>query len=203
MKILKFNTFINESNDPSEGIKQECELILSDFSDLGTGQLNIKSSRGHDGRHSLGIEFLNFSSNEIKSLLNSIDHLNNYLNSEGYFIDEIRRTLKKGKESYTVYEDTEDIKSAILLGSPYLFLVYKYKEEKTSEKIVIDIEVGDTVYLGKFKNKKTVIKKIDKDETGMPTINGKKVVTFRIQEPKKNPNFKGYRSRFKKKKKED
>ena len=37
----------------------------------------------------------------------------------------------------------------------------------------------------------------------MPTINGKKVVTFRIQEPKKNPNFKGYRSRFKKKKKED
>ena len=71
------------------------------------------------------------------------------------------------------------------------------------EKITIDVEVGDTVYMGKFKNKKTVIKKIDKDETGMPTINGKKVVTFRMQEPKKNPNFKGYRSRFKKKKKED
>ena len=75
--------------------------------------------------------------------------------------------------------------------------------QELNEDINIPVEIGDTVYLGKFKNKKTVIKKIDKDETGMPTINGKKVVTFRIQEPKKNHNFKGYRSRFKKKKKED
>ena len=75
--------------------------------------------------------------------------------------------------------------------------------QELNEDINIPVEIGDTVYLGKFKNKKTVIKKIDKDETGMPTINDKKVVTFRIQEPKKNPNFKGYRSRFKKKKKED
>ena len=75
--------------------------------------------------------------------------------------------------------------------------------QELNEDINIPVDIGDTVYMGKFKNKKTVIKKIDKDETGMPTINGKKVVTFRIQEPKKNPNFKGYRSRFKKKKKED
>lgn len=74
------------------------------------------------------------------------------------------------------------------------------KYDSFIEKITIDVEEGDTVYMGRFKNKKTVIKKIDKDETGMPTINGKKVVNFRIQEPKKNPNFKGYRNRFKKKK---
>ena len=74
------------------------------------------------------------------------------------------------------------------------------KYDSFIEKITIDVEEGDTVYMGRFKNKKTVIKKIDKDETGIPTINGKKVVTFRIQEPKKNPNFKGYRNRFKKKK---
>jgi hypothetical protein len=37
--------------------------------------------------------------------------------------------------------------------------------------------------MGKFKNKKVVVKSIGKDEWGMPTINGKKAVTFRI--PKK------------------
>lgn len=58
------------------------------------------------------------------------------------------------------------------------------KEEKTmNEKIVLDVNVGDTVMMGKFKNKKTLVKKIDKDEHGMPTINGKKAATFRI--PKK------------------
>jgi hypothetical protein len=72
--------------------------------------------------------------------------------------------------------------------------------EEISEKITIPVEVGDTVYMGKFKNKKTVIKEIDKDETGMPTINNKKVVTFRKTPPKKTKfKFKGY-SRWKKKK---
>lgn len=70
----------------------------------------------------------------------------------------------------------------------------------TSENIVIPVEVGDTVYMGKFKNKKTVIKEIGEDETGMPTINKKKAVTFRIEPPKVNKNWKG-RSRWKRKKK--
>lgn len=46
--------------------------------------------------------------------------------------------------------------------------------------ITIDVKVGDTILTGKFKNKKTVVKDIGKDEHGMPTINGRKVVTFRI-----------------------
>ena len=33
---------------------------------------------------------------------------------------------------------------------------------------------------GRFKNKKTVVKTIGKDEHGMPTINGRKVVNFRL-----------------------
>ena len=48
-----------------------------------------------------------------------------------------------------------------------------------NEKIVIDVEVGDTILAGRFKNKKIKVNSIDKDEHGMPTINGKKVVTFR------------------------
>tara|TARA_Y100000310_G_scaffold248547_1_gene254392 strand:- start:14194 stop:14760 length:567 start_codon:yes stop_codon:yes gene_type:complete len=48
------------------------------------------------------------------------------------------------------------------------------------EDINIPVKVGDTILTGRFKNKKTVIKKIGKDEHGMPTINGRKVVTFRM-----------------------
>jgi len=58
----------------------------------------------------------------------------------------------------------------------------KLNEEKefvVSEDINIDVEVGDTIMMGRFKNSPTVVKSIGKDEHGMPTINGKKVVTFR------------------------
>tara|TARA_X000001036_G_scaffold427558_1_gene456331 strand:- start:528 stop:731 length:204 start_codon:yes stop_codon:yes gene_type:complete len=48
--------------------------------------------------------------------------------------------------------------------------------------IKIDISVGDTVLMGKFKNKKVVVKSIGKDEYGMPTINGRGIVKFRPTE---------------------
>jgi hypothetical protein len=48
------------------------------------------------------------------------------------------------------------------------------------ESITLPVEIGDTLLMGKFKNKKVVVKTIGKDEHGMPTINGKKVVTFRL-----------------------
>ena len=51
-----------------------------------------------------------------------------------------------------------------------------------SEDISVDVNVGDTIMTGRFKNKRTVVKTIGKDEHGMPTINGKKVVTFRKAE---------------------
>jgi hypothetical protein len=51
------------------------------------------------------------------------------------------------------------------------------------EAISLDVKIGDTILTGKFKNKKTVVKKIGTDEHGMPTINGMKAATFRI--PKK------------------
>lgn len=46
--------------------------------------------------------------------------------------------------------------------------------------IFIPIEIGDTILIGRFKNKKTIVKTIGKDEYGMPTINGKRAVNFRI-----------------------
>ena len=57
------------------------------------------------------------------------------------------------------------------------------KQKIMKEDINLPVKVGDTILAGRFKNKKIVVKTIGKDEHGMPTINGKKVVNFRI--PKK------------------
>lgn len=55
------------------------------------------------------------------------------------------------------------------------------KLKKLLEKIEIDVKIGDTILVGKFKNKKEIVKKIGTDEHGMPTINGRKAITFRIK----------------------
>lgn len=51
---------------------------------------------------------------------------------------------------------------------------------KTAE-VVLDIEKGDTLLGGRFKNIKTVVKDIGTDELGQPTVNGKKLLSFRIE----------------------
>ena len=55
--------------------------------------------------------------------------------------------------------------------------------ENKKKGIFIPLKVGDTIYTGRFKNKKTTVKTIGIDEHGMPTVNGKRVVNFRMQPP--------------------
>jgi hypothetical protein len=47
------------------------------------------------------------------------------------------------------------------------------------EDINLDVDKGDTVLMGKFKNKKVTVKDIGKDAHDMPTINGRQATTFR------------------------
>tara|TARA_R110000824_G_scaffold188071_1_gene369414 strand:+ start:266 stop:559 length:294 start_codon:yes stop_codon:yes gene_type:complete len=49
------------------------------------------------------------------------------------------------------------------------------------EAIELDIEVGDIVLGGKYKNKRIEVKEIGTDEIGQPTINGKSLLKFRIE----------------------
>lgn len=64
----------------------------------------------------------------------------------------------------------------------------KINKQIYTEDINLDVDKGDTVLMGKFKNKKTTVKDIGTDDYGMPTINGKKAATFRIPKgEKKNP----------------
>jgi hypothetical protein len=73
-------------------------------------------------------------------------------------------------------------------------LKLKGLKECINEEIKLNVKVGDTLLMGKFKNKKVVVKSIGEDEWGMPTINGKKAVTFRIpkKENLKEVNLGGY-----------
>jgi len=50
--------------------------------------------------------------------------------------------------------------------------------------IKLNVEVGDSILIGRFKNKKIEVKTITYDEYGMPIINGRPACTFRI--PKKS-----------------
>ena len=50
-----------------------------------------------------------------------------------------------------------------------------------SEAITIDIDVGDIVLGGKYKNKRMTVKEIGKDELGQPTVNGKPILKFRTE----------------------
>lgn len=49
--------------------------------------------------------------------------------------------------------------------------------------IELPIKLGDTILIGKWRNKKSVIKTIDYDENGLPLINGKKIVNFKLPPP--------------------
>jgi len=49
-----------------------------------------------------------------------------------------------------------------------------------NEMITIDIKVGDTILGVKFKNKKIIVKRIEKNDKGDITINGKPLLRYRI-----------------------
>ncbi len=50
-----------------------------------------------------------------------------------------------------------------------------------AEALDLDIEKGDVILTGRFKNKRTVVKDIGVDDMGQPTVNGMKALSFRIE----------------------
>ena len=56
-----------------------------------------------------------------------------------------------------------------------------------AEALDLDIEKGDVILTGRFKNKRTIVKDIGVDDLGQPTVNGMKALNFRIEKlmPKK------------------
>ena len=57
----------------------------------------------------------------------------------------------------------------------------KHLRRIIAEAMDLDIEKGDVILTGRFKNKRTIVKKIGTDDLGQPTINGMKALSFRIE----------------------
>ena len=55
-------------------------------------------------------------------------------------------------------------------------------QSKFFESIKLPVEVGDTILMGRFKNKKVVVKSIDYNDNGDLLINGRPALKFRIME---------------------
>ena len=50
-----------------------------------------------------------------------------------------------------------------------------------ANKVTIDLQIGDVILTGKFKNKRDIVKSIGVDGLGQPNVNGKPMLKFRIQ----------------------
>ena len=101
---------------------------------------------------------------------------------------DVRNWLSKGTEE----EKKEGFLKAYPKFDATVFKFITLKLAKLSEDINLDVNVGDTLLMGKFKNKRVKVKDIGKDEHGMPTINGKKATTFRI--PTNESSLGGYQA---------
>ena len=53
--------------------------------------------------------------------------------------------------------------------------------KRLAEAISLDIEVGDILLGGKYKNKRIEVKEIGEDELGQPTVNGNPILKVRIE----------------------
>lgn len=49
------------------------------------------------------------------------------------------------------------------------------------EMLELDLEEGDVILTGRFKNKRTIVKSIGTDDLGQPTVNGMKALSFRVE----------------------
>ena len=48
-------------------------------------------------------------------------------------------------------------------------------------KLTLDIEIGDILLGGRYKNKRIIVKEMGVDDLGQPTINGTPILKFRIE----------------------
>jgi hypothetical protein len=74
------------------------------------------------------------------------------------------------------YQEVEPLAQALEPANLNRLLEYLFRED-----IRLDLDVGDVVLAGKWKNKRTVVKTIGTDDLGQPTINGQSLLTMRIE----------------------
>ncbi len=112
----------------------------------------------------------------VEDIKQDLLRITEYLKEEGYKYN----TFSYIDDYQDVQGDSGDVMRSIDLKTHYLSLFYKKKIKDIDEKIEIPIEIGDTILGGRFKNKKTLVKKIGKNKKGDITINDKPLLKYRI-----------------------
>ena len=117
-----------------------------------------------------------------QQLLRAASHQKEKYGPDGYGVqsmwnpearDKVVKTATPAMKAYDA-KDVKELNRLLELG-------------KTAE-VKLDINVGDVILGGRYKNKREVVETIGTDELGQPTINGKKLLSFRIE--KKLPKSK-------------
>ena len=116
---------------------------------------------------------------EIRSLITEEEEMN----SEKY----IQNIINKMAEKMETFEMSDEQ----LLDSIKTYKQGKEFGDLVKEDVNVDVDKGDEVLMGKFKNKKVTVKDIGTDGHGMPTINGKQATTFRTVNEINKGFFKG------------
>ena len=65
-----------------------------------------------------------------------------------------------------------------LVSPEKIFICMKITYKKG--KLIIPIEEGDTMLVGRFKNKSVKVKKIEFDEIGQPLVNGSPILKCKL-----------------------
>jgi hypothetical protein len=177
-----------------ENLSQTKQQSIQNFVEFATKRLKLKEQP----KISLvaGREFA-----EVKTSLGGFDPMTKeiYVATEGRLTADILRTLahemvhRKQDELGLVRNPMKDgadgspIENQAHAVAGILMREYgRINKQIYNEDINIDVDKGDEVLMGKFKNKKVVVKDIGKDDHGMPTINGKKATTFRLGQKGQN-----------------
>ena len=178
----------------NEGISESKENSINHFVEYATKQLKL--SERPKITLLTGREY-----SEAKTSLGGYNPMSKeiYVAIEGRLTADILRTLahemvhRKQDELGLVKDEIKDgatgspIENQAHAVAGILMRNYgKINKQIYNESINIDVDKGDTVLMGKFKNKKVVVKDIGKDDYGMPTINGKKAATFRLGDKGQN-----------------
>ena len=178
----------------NEGISESKENSINHFVEYATKQLKL--SERPKITLLTGREY-----SEAKTSLGGYNPMSKeiYVAIEGRLTADILRTLahemvhRKQDELGLVKDEIKDgatgspIENQAHAVAGILMRNYgKINKQIYNEDINMDVDKGDTVLMGKFKNKKVVVKDIGKDDHGMPTINGKKAATFRLGDKGQN-----------------
>ena len=165
----------NRENISTTGLQTslgECYLIYAD------------SNYGEDDECVPAI----FATNSIKKK----DLFDSTYDDDIWVIDTERANVQWYKDAHFDGGDTKHIVTFENIPVDAIRLIYKgtggdtwnHHDDETeltiSEMIKLDIKVGDTLMGGKFKNKKVIVKTIEKNDKGDITINGKPLLRFRI-----------------------